>query len=99
MAAPIAPLELFDHFVDALLEFAAARQVEPSLFALDMELPIGRSDRKRSEFLAFRCARIAVRDLLAYAVQHGAFQAPGPTCMAHGYSDFSKLMKIKKERS
>src|SRR5882762_4694615 len=51
--APFVSPELCDHLVKAFLELVAARQCEPSLFPLNIELLIGRPDRASSALSAF----------------------------------------------
>jgi hypothetical protein len=62
---PFVSAELCDHSVKAFLELVAARQREPSLFSLNIELAISRTDTASSMLPAFGRTKITVRNLLA----------------------------------
>jgi hypothetical protein len=62
--APALHLYFIDHLLKALLQLIAARQCEPSLFALEKKCSIGCADRHSSAFAALRRAKEAVCDLL-----------------------------------
>src|SRR5262249_24613917 len=79
MTARVAPLQFFDHFVEALLQLMAARPLEPILLPPGVELSICCSDGAGRGVLAPGTKGIAVSDFRAYAVQHGALpRRPSP---------------------
>jgi hypothetical protein len=91
--APCVSTELGDHLAKAFLELEAARQCEPSVFPLKIEPSIGRTDTASSLLSAFGRTKIAVRNLLAQAAQHGGFPR-GPTPSLH-YSGFCCSTQVK----
>jgi hypothetical protein len=66
------PFHLVDHLTKSLGELIAASQRKPSLLPIQIGLSIGSTASERSELFAFDCAALAIGDLLAEVVQHGA---------------------------
>src|SRR5262245_25194676 len=59
------PVQLLEHFTNALREHIAARHREPSGFTLQIKLAVARTGRECGEFTALDSTPIAVCDLLA----------------------------------